>query len=343
MKDRKRFAMLFCLCAGIVGTLPFLVSLLAGPHSHTRPSGMSDIRFDLSRSGRILVFSGAGEGARDLYLLDLMTKKVSRVTSSPDYENGPCFLPDDKHIVFAAGTPGERTDHIYTCAIDGHGIKRLTSDDYNDRSPSVSTDGRQIVFIRDLDYRWGGFGTSWGERARLCIADMSASNVRDITSDLYWISDPVITDDNKTVLFCANDSKPKSETSDMVSSMELFATNSRSAGKSRRLTSNRGVQYVRSSPDGQHLALLTTEELVLTDIDGSNGRVLVKTAASCLRFDATGKRILYLAETEMTSGSHYTPSCGLWEVDLKGSRPRKIAGCDLFVEPMNWNRSASTN
>ena len=53
-----------------------------------------------------IVFTGAGEGGSDLYLLDQKTSRVSVLLKSKDQEYQPAVSPDGKQIAFASKTPG---------------------------------------------------------------------------------------------------------------------------------------------------------------------------------------------------------------------------------------------
>jgi TolB protein len=118
-------------------------------NEHYRPTDQRDVRFGISRDGKTLVFSAAGEGGSDLYLLDLETLRVKRIAETTDYETDPKFSPDGKSIVYAAGKPGDRADHVFVRSLDGGSVKQLTAGDLNDSSPTFSPDGSLIAFLRD--------------------------------------------------------------------------------------------------------------------------------------------------------------------------------------------------
>ena len=48
--------------------------------SQHQTQGLLYCAFDVSPDGKTIVFSGAGNGGKDLYLLDLTTSKVTRLT-----------------------------------------------------------------------------------------------------------------------------------------------------------------------------------------------------------------------------------------------------------------------
>src|SRR3954447_15917012 len=84
-------------------------ALLSGcQNGHDRPLGHHDITFAVSPNGEELVFNAAGEGGQDLYRIDLTSRRVTRIATTPDYEVDPGFSPDGKAVVYAAGRPGDR-------------------------------------------------------------------------------------------------------------------------------------------------------------------------------------------------------------------------------------------
>jgi Tol biopolymer transport system component len=84
--------------------------------------------------------------------LNLSDLKVTRIAETADYETAPSFSPDGLRIVYAAGVPGDRADHIFTIQHDGRAKAKLTDIDANDTSPRFSPDGKTIVFARDKTY-----------------------------------------------------------------------------------------------------------------------------------------------------------------------------------------------
>ncbi len=173
----------------IFGLLAFAIFSFGVAHflrgcasEHSRPIGHSDIAFDISASGRQIVFNASGKGGRDLYALDLKTGVVTRLTDTPDYEGAPAFSPDGKSLVYAAGAPGDRADHLFISASDGSLPKQLTNEDYNDAAPWFSRDGSRVLFTRNLTYNWGGLASSWGSDEIVCEIRRDGSGLRQLTA-----------------------------------------------------------------------------------------------------------------------------------------------------------------
>jgi len=168
---------------------------------HTRPFGNQDLTFDLSPRGDKLIFNGAGNGARDLFLLDLNSMRLTRITDTPDYEMSPAFSPDGRSIVYAAGHPGDRADHLFKRDLDTGHAKQLTSADANDTSPTFSPDGARIVFTRDTHYHWGGLSTSWDEGGTVWSINCDGSGLRRVLAAGVSATSPRLSPDGKTRLW----------------------------------------------------------------------------------------------------------------------------------------------
>jgi Tol biopolymer transport system component len=122
----------------------------------------------LSPDGRSLAFvSSRGDGSADIYVMDLASRAVRNLTSSPGGDFRPSWSPDGRTIAFSSdrgtgfphqGYPGRagKWEHvqaadIYLIAVDGSGLRRLTTDpQVTSGSPKWSADGRQIVFYEML-------------------------------------------------------------------------------------------------------------------------------------------------------------------------------------------------
>lgn len=64
----------------------------------------------------------------------------------------PQWSPDGRTLLFESTREGKFA--VYTVVLDGSGLSKLTSSDYNNEQPNWSHDGRRIVFSSDRD---GGF------------------------------------------------------------------------------------------------------------------------------------------------------------------------------------------
>lgn len=168
---------------------------------HSRPIGHNDISIEISPSDDLLVFNASGSGTRDLYLFRLTDQHVTRVADTTAYEVTPDFSPDGKQIVYAAGLPGDRADHIFIRPVDGGPARQLTHADANDTAPRVSPDGSLVVFARDKTYNWGGLAHNWSDGGVICVVGIDGQDERQLTEDAETAGAPFFSSDGQSILF----------------------------------------------------------------------------------------------------------------------------------------------
>ena len=112
-----------------------------------------DADLAVSPSGRGLAFSSARSGNRELYVADLHTGALERLTWTPRREDvEPAWSPDGSRVVWASGT-GSSHD-LHSIRIDRTQYRRLTSGPADDREPAWSPDGRRVAYSSNA---LGGF------------------------------------------------------------------------------------------------------------------------------------------------------------------------------------------
>jgi Tol biopolymer transport system component len=305
-------------------------------NEHYRPHGHGNISFGISSRGNTLVFNAVGLGERDLYLLDLETHRVTRIAPTPDYEVDPEFSPDGKSVVYAAGKPGDRADHIFLRSLDGQMVKQLTAEDANDASPAFSPDGSLIVFARDKTYNWGGLASNWDWGGVLCVMKADGTDLREITNDGSIAIDPHFSSDGKTILFWSDD----------PARLYSIATDGSQPPKPLGGFTGREAVY---SPDGQAIAFASgffapDQRISIARADGTGREELMhpgegkfaRPDGGCSHptFTPDGKRILFFVES-WPSGSSGHPTQSLWEVEIGRGNRREIADSNLFDGPLN--------
>ena len=303
-------------------------------NEHDRPGGHGDISFVVSPRGDKIVFNAVGEGGQDLYRLDLGTLRVTRIAVTPDYEVGPDISPDDKLVVYAAGKPGDRADHIFVRPLDGEGVKQLTAEDVNDADPAFSPDGSLIVFTRDKTYNWGGLASNWDAGGVICVMNADGTGLRQITGDGSIAVAPRFSPNGQTILFWSEDG------------LYTVATDG-SRPPSPLSLDGRDAVY---SPDGRSIAFSMGQyapdlRIYVARTDGTELRRLLHPAegrvappgGGCSRpaFTPDGKRILFFLEAWPDDATGHAKE-SLWEMDIEGGHPREIAGYGLFDDPLHW-------
>ena len=181
----------------LVGFVTAAVTLRGCMTAHHRPSGYNEVTFDVSPDGRTLVFTGVGEGERDLYLFDLESKRVTPLTSSRDYEIGPVFSPDGERVAFTRGTPGVRADQLCVIDLSTREVFQVTDADENVTSPVFLPDGKRVLCTVETEYRWGGLAPSWGEGGELRVVDLQTRKQTLFQTPATPVFQPRVTRDGK--------------------------------------------------------------------------------------------------------------------------------------------------
>lgn len=106
-----------------------------------------DLSPAVSPDGTKIAYVSRGNGYWDIYVLDLMNKQLTQVTSSKDYEGSPSWSSDGQWLVYEASRGGNMDIYIKSLVDPGQSEIRLTDDPGLDHSPAWSPGGRQIAFI----------------------------------------------------------------------------------------------------------------------------------------------------------------------------------------------------
>jgi len=93
--------------------------------------------------GRLAFASDRGHNV-ELYLLELPSGRLRRLTTSPGADLSPAWAPDGTRLAYRSDRDGN--DEVYAMDADGSRQRNLTRNPGSDYSPAWSPDGRQIAF-----------------------------------------------------------------------------------------------------------------------------------------------------------------------------------------------------
>ncbi|HXM37074.1 MAG TPA: S9 family peptidase [Gemmatimonadales bacterium] len=114
------------------------------------------LNYDWTPDGRTIVFDGLREADADyryresyLYAVDVVSGAVRPIVSKKGSWSGPVVSPDGRTVAFTGheyGTQSYRANEVWVVAIDGSGIRALTTYDRDPGSVLWSPDGSGVFF-----------------------------------------------------------------------------------------------------------------------------------------------------------------------------------------------------
>jgi len=106
-----------------------------------------DLHPSISPDGIQVAFSSNRSGYWDIYLLNLQSGKVDRLTDSLEYDDNPAWSPDGKWVVFETYLDGSLEIVIRSADDPASPVIRLTNNSAADYHPVWSPQGREVAFI----------------------------------------------------------------------------------------------------------------------------------------------------------------------------------------------------
>ena len=129
-----------------------------------------------TRDGRHIVYTATIDGDMEIFSVDVDTRRVTRLTTSPGDDRDPSLSPDGRGIAFSSRRDGN--EEIYVMRADGSGARRLTTNAGVDLSPAWSPDGRAMAFTSRRDTLQSVY-----------VMNADGSNVRRLTTGVHVTRD----------------------------------------------------------------------------------------------------------------------------------------------------------
>jgi TolB protein len=99
-----------------------------------------------SPNGDKVAFSVERAGNTDIFIMDLRSHGISRVTSDPSIDTSPSFSPDGSRIVFNSDRGGQ--PQVYMMNLDGSNVRRISFGGGRYTTPVWSPRGDFIAFTK---------------------------------------------------------------------------------------------------------------------------------------------------------------------------------------------------
>ena len=138
---------------------------------------ISRLKFSLLLTFILLISSVSGQGTRllrqpdlslthvvfvygaDIWVSDLNTNEVQRITSTPAVESNPRFSPDGKMIAFTSNRSG--VNEVYVVSVEGGTPTRLTWYPADSKALGWTPDGKQILYATTRETAPRSFNRLW--------------------------------------------------------------------------------------------------------------------------------------------------------------------------------------
>ena len=234
--------------------------------------------------------------APEIYVMDADGGNQRRLTNNPSSDYAPSWAPDGKRIAFVSDRDGNvdangwHTFEIYVMDTDGGNPQNLTKNPADDRFPSWSPDGKQIVFQSDrVDFR----------NPEIYVMDADGRNTQRLTNNPADDKHPSWSPDGKQIVF--------SSVREGHFNYEIYVMDA-DGGNPQRLTENLKIDlFPVWSPDGKRIAFAADRkgdfanfEIYVMDTDGDNQRRLTENRQRDWfpSWSPDGERIAFMSERD---------------------------------------------
>lgn len=204
--------------------------------------------------GARIAFASTRDGAQAIYIMGADGDDPRKLTDPPQATDGggptfndshPRWAPDGRSIIFNRDVDADDVE-IFEIGVDGTGLRRLTRLPDWDTYPSISPDGRHILWRRVTPE--GGRSPS-GRNSEIFVAERDGSDPRNISNHPDFDGYPSWLPGGEGVVFASN------RGGDSRHDFNIYAARPDGSGLTRLTDTIPGVSQVRPivAPDGRRL------------------------------------------------------------------------------------------
>jgi Tol biopolymer transport system component len=177
-----------------------------------------------SPDGSQIVFTARAGGEDDLFVIDADGRNRRQLVAHPARDGHPRWSPDGKRIYFNSERPaaeprtaavtapeGEDLVDIYSVSSDGGDLRRHTQCGSECSYPSVSPDGKQLLYRRVFWKPAAEAGAKPERDSEIVVARLDGSDERRLAASTAYDVYPIWSADGRWIYFSSNRDGPTTQ------------------------------------------------------------------------------------------------------------------------------------